>query len=110
MADFLKELPVICKRAEPNLSQLVGPDNSLERQLKLSELQISFVYTTVLAKKCRVRHSDLTNASQRLDIFSAVFDAALRTKLMAAHLMITTANLAAGLTAQSGLLLDRGVT
>jgi hypothetical protein len=55
LADFLKELPVICKRAEISLSQYLGPDDSLERRLRLPELQLSYVYTTVLAKKCRVR-------------------------------------------------------
>jgi hypothetical protein len=48
-------MPVNCKRAEPQLAQLFGGAALVERSLKLRELQTSFVFTTVLAKKCRVR-------------------------------------------------------
>ena len=56
LADFLKELPVAVKRAEPNLALLFGDSPPLERRLRLRELQSVFVYSTVLAKKSRVRH------------------------------------------------------
>ena len=55
LADFLKELPVTIKRAEPSLALLFGDDPPLERRLKLRELQTSYVYTVVLAKKSKVR-------------------------------------------------------
>ena len=54
IADFLKELPVIVRKIEPRLSGVVERNEPLERTLKLRELQTSYVYTTVLAKKCRV--------------------------------------------------------
>lgn len=54
MEDFLKELPTVIKRAEPKLADLLNNDVSLARRLKLRELQTSFVYTTVLAKKSKV--------------------------------------------------------
>ncbi len=59
LAEFLKELPVAVKRAEPNLALLFGDSPPLERRLRLRELQSVFVYSTVLAKKCRVRHARL---------------------------------------------------
>ena len=55
IADFLKELPVIVRKIEPRLSGVMERNAPLERTLKLRELQTSYVYTTVLAKKCRVR-------------------------------------------------------
>jgi hypothetical protein len=55
LADFLKELPVNFKRAEPFLAQHFAGSAPLERGLKLRELQTSFVFTTVLAKKCKVQ-------------------------------------------------------
>ncbi|KAK9837434.1 hypothetical protein WJX81_002188 [Elliptochloris bilobata] len=61
LADFLKELPVAVRRAEPNLALLFGDSPPLERRLRLRELQSVFVYSTVLAKKCR-------------DLFQAHFD------------------------------------
>lgn len=54
LEDFLKELPVAIKRAEPSLTEFFGTAVPLERRLKLRELQTSFVYTTVLAKKSKV--------------------------------------------------------
>ena len=45
------------KRAEPNLALLFGDSPPLERRLRLRELQSVYVYSTVLAKKCRVRHA-----------------------------------------------------
>ena len=45
---------MVFKKAEPSLSKLLGPSGPMERRLRLRELQTSFVYTTVLAKKCRV--------------------------------------------------------
>ena len=54
-ADFLKELPVIVRKSEPLLDGVIDKAQPLERTLKLRELQTSYVYTTVLAKKCRVR-------------------------------------------------------
>ncbi len=54
LADFLKELPVVFNKAEPSVSNLLDPGAPLERRLRLRELQLSFVYITVLAKKCRV--------------------------------------------------------
>lgn len=65
LADFLKELPVAVKRAEPNLALLFGDSPPLERRLRLRELQSVFVYSTVLAKKCRVRHVLLGCRSHR---------------------------------------------
>ena len=43
------------RKIEPRLSGVVERNEPLERTLKLRELQTSYVYTTVLAKKCRVR-------------------------------------------------------
>ena len=43
------------RKIEPGLSGVVERKEPLERTLKLRELQTSYVYTTVLAKKCRVR-------------------------------------------------------
>ena len=54
MEEFLKELPTVIKRAEPNLTTLLGSGPPLARLLKLRELQTSFVYSTVLAKKNKV--------------------------------------------------------
>ncbi|KAK9815768.1 hypothetical protein WJX72_009183 [[Myrmecia] bisecta] len=51
LTDFLKELPVAIKRAEPNLALLFGDDPPLERRLKLQEVTTSCMYTTILAKK-----------------------------------------------------------
>ena len=42
------------RKIEPRLSGVVERIEPLERTLKLRELQTSYVYTTVLAKKCRV--------------------------------------------------------
>ncbi|CAL5223875.1 g6466 [Coccomyxa viridis] len=53
IADFLKELPVIVRKSEPLLDGVIEKTQPLERTLKLRELQTSYVYTTVLAKKCR---------------------------------------------------------
>ena len=55
LEEFLKELPTVIKRAEPHLGSLLVTDAPLARRLKLRELQTSFVYTTVLAKKSKVR-------------------------------------------------------
>lgn len=55
LEEFLKELPTVIKRAEPNIGSLLVTDVPLARRLKLRELQTSFVYTTVLAKKSKVR-------------------------------------------------------
>ena len=41
------------KRAEPLLARKGLPGQPLERRLRLRELQTSFVYSTVLAKKCK---------------------------------------------------------
>lgn len=60
IADFLKELPVIVRKSEPLLDGVIEKAQPLERTLKLRELQTSYVYTTVLAKKCRVRHPSST--------------------------------------------------
>ncbi len=54
LEEFLKELPTVIKRAEPNLGPLLAGNVPLARRLKLRELQTSFVYTTVLAKKSKV--------------------------------------------------------
>ena len=54
LADFLKELPGAIKRAEPNLALYLGDDTALDCRVGLRELQTNFVYTTVLAKKCKV--------------------------------------------------------
>lgn len=53
---------MVVKKAEPSLSKLLGPISPMERRLRLRELQTSFVYTTVLAKKCRVRPRVLSSA------------------------------------------------
>ena len=50
----MKELPTVIRRAEPNLTTLLGESLPLARLLKLRELQTSFVYSTVLAKKNKV--------------------------------------------------------
>lgn len=50
----MKELPTVIRRAEPNLTTLLGDSIPLARLLKLRELQTSFVYSTVLAKKSKV--------------------------------------------------------
>ena len=42
------------RKSEPLLDGVVEKTQPLERTLKLRELQTSYVYTTVLAKKCRV--------------------------------------------------------
>ena len=42
------------RKSEPLLDGVVESTQPLERTLKLRELQTSYVYTTVLAKKCRV--------------------------------------------------------
>ncbi len=49
------------KRAEPNLALLFGDNPPLERRLRLRELQSVFVYSTVLAKKFRVRAHGATS-------------------------------------------------
>ena len=54
LEEFLKELPTVIRRAETNLATLLGNGVSLARLLKLRELQTSFVYSTVLAKKNKV--------------------------------------------------------
>ena len=54
LEEFLKELPTVIKRSEPNLGSLLAGNVPLARRLKLRELQTSFVYTTVLAKKSKV--------------------------------------------------------
>lgn len=54
LEEFLKELPTVIRRAEPNLTSLLGESVPLARLLKLRELQTSFVYSTVLAKKTKV--------------------------------------------------------
>lgn len=41
------------KRAEPMLARKGLSGQPLERRLRLRELQTSFVYSTVLAKKCK---------------------------------------------------------
>ncbi|DBA83853.1 TPA: hypothetical protein ACH3X1_006367 [Trebouxia sp. C0004] len=61
LEEFLKELPTVIKRAEPNLGPLLAGNVPLARRLKLRELQTSFVYTTVLAKKSK-------------DLFRSYFD------------------------------------
>ena len=43
------------RKSEPLLDGVIEKSQPLERTLKLRELQTSYVYTTVLAKKCRVR-------------------------------------------------------
>lgn len=55
LAEFLKELPGAIKRAEPSLALYTGEDAPLGRRVGLQELQTNFVYSTVLAKKCKVR-------------------------------------------------------
>lgn len=50
----MKELPTVIRRAEPNLTALLGESVPLARLLRLRELQTSFVYSTVLAKKTKV--------------------------------------------------------
>lgn len=60
LEDFLKELPAVIRRAEPCLTEFFDIAVPMERRLKLRELQTSFVYTTVLAKKSKVG-SKLTN-------------------------------------------------
>ena len=55
LADFLKALPGAIKRAEPSLTLYLGGEVPLDRRVGLRELQTNFVYTTVLAKKCKVR-------------------------------------------------------
>lgn len=62
LEEFLKELPTVIRRAEPNLTALLGESIPLARLLKLRELQTSFVYSTVLAKKNKVGVS--TNSLQ----------------------------------------------
>ena len=57
LADFLKELPAIIRHSEPCLSLYMGDEVPLESRVGLRELQTKFVYTTVLAKKCKVRVS-----------------------------------------------------
>ncbi len=42
------------RKSEPLLDGVIEKTQPLERTLKLRELQTSYVYTTVLAKKCRV--------------------------------------------------------
>lgn len=61
LEEFLKELPTVIKRAEPKLGPLLAGNVPLARRLKLRELQTSFVYTTVLAKKSK-------------DLFRSYFD------------------------------------
>lgn len=66
IADFLKELPIIVRKTEPLLRGVIEKSQPLERAMKLRELQTSYVYTTVLAKKCRVSSpSVLGNLSER---------------------------------------------
>ena len=55
LEDFLKELPTVIKQAEPKLTVMLKHEVALARQLKLRELQTSFVYSTVLAKKSKVK-------------------------------------------------------
>lgn len=54
LEEFLKELPTVIRRADTHLTSLLGNGTSLARLLKLRELQTSFVYSTVLAKKNKV--------------------------------------------------------
>lgn len=42
------------RKTDPLLNGVIDKSQPLERTLKLRELQTSYVYTTVLAKKCRV--------------------------------------------------------
>ena len=51
----MKELPTVIKQAEPKLTMMLKHEVALARQLKLRELQTSFVYSTVLAKKSKVK-------------------------------------------------------
>ena len=60
----MKELPGAIKRAEPNLALYLGDDTPLDRRVGLRELQTNFVYTTVLAKKCKVGRQALPRRSQ----------------------------------------------
>ena len=55
VADFLKELPVAVARTEPALEVLHLQAQPLDKVLRVKELQTNLVYTTVLAKKCKVR-------------------------------------------------------
>lgn len=45
---------MVIKRAEPDLLPLFKEGPALEKRLRFKELQTSFVYTTVIAKKCKV--------------------------------------------------------
>ncbi len=42
------------RKSEPLLDGVIETTQPFERTLQLRELQTSYVYTTVLAKKCRV--------------------------------------------------------
>ena len=63
LEEFLKELPVAIKRAEPCLADVFETTVPLERRLMLRELQTSFVYTTVLAKKIKVGWASLDKSA-----------------------------------------------
>ena len=54
LVEFLKELPVAVARAEPALDVLHLQHQPLDLVLNVKELQTNLVYTTVLAKKCKV--------------------------------------------------------
>ncbi len=45
------------RKSEPLLDGVIEKTQPFERTLKLRELQTSYVYTTVLAKKCRVERA-----------------------------------------------------
>ena len=60
-ADFLRELPVIVKRAAPSLD-LLFPEEEQRLLSSVRELQTAFVHSIVLAKKAKVRSSLLTLA------------------------------------------------